>query len=62
MKTSPVRVEILEQSPNSIKLKTPFVSVPIEMSHNFFLKRLEQGYFLLDKTQADQLGMSQQGH
>ena len=55
MKTSPVRVEILEHSPNSVKLKTPFVPVPIEMNYDFFFKRLQQGYFLVDDYQVDQI-------
>jgi hypothetical protein len=54
MKTSPVRVEILEQSPNSVKLKTPFIPIPIEMNHDFFNRRLQQGYFLVEQHQGEQ--------
>jgi len=45
MEYKPVDVEVLESTPDGIKVKLPFLEVPVEMNHYFFQKRLECGYF-----------------
>lgn len=42
-----VPIEILEHSKETIKVKLPFLDVPVEMNQNFFKSRLEQGYFVI---------------
>lgn len=45
MITRPIQVEILEESKDGLKVKLPFLEVPIEMNWAFFNKRLDVGYF-----------------
>lgn len=47
MITRPIQVEILEESKDGLKVKLPFLEVPVEMNWAFFNKRLDAGYFKL---------------
>lgn len=40
-----VDIIILESTPNFIKVKLPFLDIPVQMNHQFFNSRLRQGYF-----------------
>jgi hypothetical protein len=42
---NPIDVEILEINDDLLKVKIPFVDIPIEMNRQFFSRRLECGYF-----------------
>ncbi len=44
-----VKVKILNFSRDGVKVKLPFLDIPIKMSLQFFNKRLEAGYFKVDK-------------
>ncbi|NND34412.1 MAG: hypothetical protein HKN76_17640 [Saprospiraceae bacterium] len=48
-----VMIEIIERTPEVVKVKMPFTPVPIEMNHNFFQKRWDQGYFKLPDHQKN---------
>ena len=45
MDTKSIEVEVLEFNPNQVKVKVPFLDIPINMNHEFFNKRVESGYF-----------------
>lgn len=45
MDTKSIDVEVLESANDFVKVKVPFLEVPVEMSHQFFNTRLETGYF-----------------
>ena len=45
MKISSIEVEILETTPDFVKVKLPFLDIPVQMNHSFFQKRMEVGYF-----------------
>lgn len=45
MNPKSIIIEILESTPSYVKVKLPFVEVPIKMNYPFFLKRLKSGYF-----------------
>ena len=47
-----VNVEIIDSTPEMIKLKVPFTPVPIEMNHEYFKKWWLQGYFRLQENQG----------
>lgn len=47
MITRPIQVEVLEESKDGLKVKLPFLEVPVEMNWAFFNKRLDAGYFKL---------------
>jgi|GEM_PF-2312936 len=40
-----IKVEILEVFPKFLNIKLPFLDVPVKMNYEFFLKRVEAGYF-----------------
>lgn len=42
-----IEIKILEETPESVKVKLPFLDVPVEMNQSFLKKRLESGYFKL---------------
>ena len=44
-KTKPINIEVLEVKDDKLKVRTPFLDIPIEMSQEFFHKRLECSYF-----------------
>jgi len=44
-----VAVEILYRSPEYVKIKFPYLEVPIKMSHHFFMERVKAGYFKIEK-------------
>lgn len=45
MTSKPVIVQILEERPDGVLVKLPFLDTPVEMNHYFWKKRLEVGYF-----------------
>ncbi len=47
--TRSVEVRVLEATPDSIKVRLPFVPVPVEMNYAFFHSRVQDGYFNLAK-------------
>lgn len=51
MNPASVEVEILESTPRFVKLKLPAVNIPVEMSHDFFKIRLDNGYFKVRQSQ-----------
>ena len=42
-----VPVDVLYWSPKYVKVKLPFVEVPIKMNRSFFNRRIRNGYFKL---------------
>ncbi len=40
-----INVEILESTHDFVKIKLPFTEVPIQVNHQFFKPRVENGYF-----------------
>ena len=45
MEIKSIEVEILERHPDVVKVKLPFLDIPVEMNHEFLRKRVESGYF-----------------
>ena len=45
METKSIDIEILEMNQDFIKVKLPFLNIPIDMNYQFFNPRLENGYF-----------------
>jgi hypothetical protein len=45
MDGKPIDIEILESTPQCVKVKLPFLDIPVEMDHQFFKPRMEKGYF-----------------
>ena len=45
MDAKSIEVDILEATPHYIKVKLPFLDIPIQMNHKFFNSRLKSGYF-----------------
>lgn len=40
-----INVEILESTSDFVKIKLPFIEVPIQVNYQFFKPRVENGYF-----------------
>lgn len=53
MKNKAIEVKIIEMSNEKIIVKLPFAKIPIQMNKPFFIKRLKDGYFKLNRP--DQL-------
>ena len=51
MKKEPVQIEIVEKNSDFLKVKLPFLDIPVEMNWAFFNKRLEAGYFIIKNRQ-----------
>jgi hypothetical protein len=49
MDGKPIDIEILESTPKSVKVKLPFLDIPVEMDQQFFQPRMEKGYFRIWK-------------
>ena len=47
----PIEIQILEETPEFVKVKLPFLDVPVEMNQSFLKKRLDSGYFKLQKNE-----------
>lgn len=47
MKSKSIKINVLETTPDFVKVKLPFLKVPVKMNHNFFNSRLQTGYFKL---------------
>ena len=47
MKNQSIEIEILDSTPDCIKVKLPFLDIPVEMNDQFLRPRLESGYFRL---------------
>ena len=45
METKSIDIEILEMNQDFIKVKLPFLNIPIDMNYQFFNQRLENVYF-----------------
>lgn len=41
----PIAIEILYRSPEFVKVKFPFLEIPVKMSYDFFNKRVNAGYY-----------------
>ncbi len=53
MEIQSVNVKILEATPDLVKVKLPFMDIPVQMSYNFFQKRLEKGYFKIQENSLE---------
>ena len=40
-----ITVKVLNRTTEYIKVKLPFIKIPIKMNHNFFKQRVKMGYF-----------------
>lgn len=40
-----VSIEIVESTADKVKVKFPFLDIPVVMSYHYFAKNLEKGYF-----------------
>lgn len=40
-----ITVQVLHKSTEYIKVKLPFIKMPVKMSHDFFKQRVKTGYF-----------------
>ena len=38
-------IQVLDSSPDLVKVKFPFLDIPVEMNYKFFKTNLEKGYF-----------------
>lgn len=55
MNITNIDIEILESTPNQVKVKLPFVDIPVKMNHRFFNRRVENGYFnILNENNENQ--------
>lgn len=45
MDGKPIDIEILESTQEFVKVKLPFLDIPVEMEHRFFEPRMQKGYF-----------------
>ena len=59
MKNS-IEIEILDKTPEFVKVKMPFSSIPIQMNYPFLKKRLENGYFRIRTGSQNQDSPEQQ--
>ena len=41
----PIYIKVLETNLDFVKVKLPFLDVPVSMNREFFNKRLKNGYF-----------------
>ena len=48
-----IMVEVLESNADAVKVKLPFLSVPVEMNYAFFQRRIQSGYFKLQRESFD---------
>lgn len=53
MQNETVEVKILEEKPDGVLVKLPFLDIPVEMNHYFLQKRLEMGYFKIQQERSD---------
>lgn len=49
MNSKPIDIEILESNQKFVKVKMPFLDIPVEMDQQFFKPRMEKGYFRIWK-------------
>lgn len=42
-------IQVLDSSPDLVKVKFPFLDIPVEMNYNFFKTNLEKGYFKIEQ-------------
>ncbi len=40
-----VSIEIVESTADKVKVKFPFLDIPVVMSYHYFARNLEKGYF-----------------
>ncbi len=45
-----VHVEILEHKGEQLKVKLPFLHIPVTMNESFFNRRVRSGYFIPSKA------------
>lgn len=45
-------IQVLETSPDLVKVKFPFLDIPVEMNYRFFKTHLEKGYLKIQKEEA----------
>lgn len=49
MESKSINVDVLESAPDFVKVKLPFLEIPVKMNHDFFNSRLQIGYFQLSE-------------
>ncbi len=47
MKNKSIKIHVLESAEDFVKVKLPFLEIPVKMNHDFFNSRLQTGYFKL---------------
>ena len=52
----PIEIQILEETSEFVKVKLPFLEVPVEMNQSFLKKRLDSGYFQLPHKKLQATG------
>lgn len=45
MQEQVVKIEIVERTKDKVKVKFPFLEIPVVMSYHYFMLNLEKGYF-----------------
>ena len=48
MKKKSIKVQVLESTPDFIKVQLPFLQIPVKMNYDFFRSRIQDGYFKLN--------------
>ncbi len=49
MESKSINVDVLESAPDFVKVKLPFLEIPVKMNRDFFNSRLQIGYFQLSE-------------
>lgn len=45
----PINIKVIGTTSDFVKVKLPFLNIPVKMNHQFFAKRLEQGYYRIQR-------------
>jgi len=61
MNPTSIDIEVLEETPEFVAVKLPFLKIPVQMNHHFFRKRLESGYFRIVDAQSPANTYGQEG-
>ena len=40
-----IEIQIIESTPDLVRVQLPFLEVPVEMNREFFNRRIQSGYF-----------------
>ena len=60
-KVKSIPIKIIYRSQKYIKVKLPFIAIPIKMGYKFFDSRLEEGYFTISENKRKDCGKSKFG-